>query len=95
MLHDDAAATSMFRSFTAKPDATPYASLPANIVLGTLNVALTPSAKRSEKLDFTDVVEIDDGLFKDIIWKGLKGENFQVPAPRRSAFVTVSGEDED
>lgn len=95
MTQYDAAATPMFRSFTAKPDAAPYTSVPATIDLGTLNVALTPSAKRSEKLDFTDVDRIDDHLFNDILWKGLKGEDFQVPAPRRSAFVTVSAEDQD
>jgi YVTN family beta-propeller protein len=95
MTQYDAAATPMYRSFTAIPNTVLYTSVPANIDLGTLNVALTPSAKRSEKLDFTDVDRIDDRLFNDILWKGLKGENFQVPAPRRSAFVKVSAEDED
>ncbi len=95
MTQYDAAATPMFRSFTATPNVAPYTSLPANIDLGALNVALTPSAKRSEKLDFTDVDRIDDRVFNEILWKGLKGESFQVPAPRRSAFVLVVGEDED
>ncbi len=95
MTQYDAAATPMFRSFTATPDVTPYVAIPSNIDLGTPNVALTPSAKRSEKLDFTDVDRINDRLFNDILWKGLKGEDFQVPAPRRSAFVKVSAEDED
>ena len=95
MTQYDAAATPMYRSFTAQADTTPYASVPANIDLGTINLALTPSAKRSEKLDFTDVDRIDDRLFNEILWKGLKGEDFQVPAPRRSAFVLVSEGDDD
>jgi YVTN family beta-propeller protein len=95
MTQYDAAATPMFRSFTSKPDATPYMSIPANVDLGALNVALTPSAKRSEKLDFTDVDRINDHLFNEILWKGLKGEEYQVPAPRRSAFVQVVEKEEE
>uniref|UniRef100_UPI0035942C1D bifunctional YncE family protein/alkaline phosphatase family protein n=1 Tax=Persicitalea sp. TaxID=3100273 RepID=UPI0035942C1D len=95
MTQYDAAATPMFRSFTALVDATPYTTVPANIDLGTVNLALTPSAKRSEKLDFTDVDRIDDRVFNEILWKGLKGEDFQVPAPRRSAFVLAAEGDDD
>ncbi|WP_373514665.1 bifunctional YncE family protein/alkaline phosphatase family protein, partial [Persicitalea sp.] len=95
MTQYDAAATPMYRSFTAQPDATPYTLVPANIDLGTVNLALTPSAKRSEKLDFTDVDRIDDRIFNEILWKGLKGEDFQVPAPRRSAFVLAAEGDDD
>ncbi len=95
MTQYDAAATPMFRSFTAQADATPYVSVPANVDLGTVNLALTPSAKRSEKLDFTDVDRIDDRIFNEILWKGLKGEDSRVPAPRRSAFVQVTQKDED
>ena len=96
MTQYDAAATPMYRSFTAQADTAPYTAVPANIDLGTVNLALTPSAKRSEKLDFTDVDRIDDRIFNEILWKGLKGEDFQVPAPRRSAFVLVAeGNDDD
>ncbi|MBC3784189.1 bifunctional YncE family protein/alkaline phosphatase family protein [Spirosoma utsteinense] len=56
----DAGATPMFRSFTATPSVTPYQSVPANIDLNAINTAATPSAKRSEGLDFSDVDRIDD-----------------------------------
>ncbi len=85
----DAAATPMYRCFTATPDLTPYTALPANIDLNALNLATTPSAIKSAGLDFSEVDKIDDKLFNEILWKGLKGEHAQVPAPRRSAFVQI------
>ena len=92
----DAGATPMFRSFTATPNVAPYRAVPSNIDLDALNTAYTPSAKKSEGLDFADVDRIDDKLFNEILWKGLRGENATVPAPRRSAFVYVTtGEKED
>lgn len=39
--------------------------------------------------------KIDDKLFNEILWKGIKGETAQVPAPHRSAFVRVSDDVEE
>lgn len=89
MTQYDAGATPMFRSFTSKPDHTPYKSLPSNVNLSDLNVANTPAAKRSEALVFDQEDSNDDNLFNDILWKGIKGEMAQLPAPRRAAFVRV------
>ena len=86
----DAGATPMFRSFTPTPNAAPYQALPSNVPLDALNTAYTPSARKSEGLDFADVDRIDDNLFNEILWKGLRGEEAIVPAPRRSAFVRVT-----
>jgi len=91
----DAAAVPMYRSFTATPDFKPYQAVPSNVNLGELNVAYTPSARKSEGLDFTDVDKIDDQLFNEILWKGILGEDAEVPAPRRSAFVKVVKKDDD
>jgi YVTN family beta-propeller protein len=85
----DAGATPIFRSFMATPNNTPYTALPATIDLDALNTAYTPSARKSEGLDFTDADRIDDKLFNEILWKGIRGEDAVVPAPRRSAFVRV------
>ena len=90
----DAGATPMFRSFTATPNATPYQSVPSNVDLGAINTAYTPSARKSEGLDFSDVDKIDDKLFNEILWKGLRGETAVVPTPRRSAFVRVTKSDD-
>ncbi len=91
----DAGATPMFRSFTATPDNTPFVALPAGIDLDAHNTAYTPSARKSEGLDFADVDRIDDKLFNEILWKGIRGEDAVVPAPRRSAFVRVTTTGDD
>ena len=91
----DAGATPMFRSFTAKPDFTPYQLVQSNVNLKDINTAYTPAAKRSEGLNFAEVDSNDDNEFNDILWKGIKGEMAQLPAPRRSAFVRVVKNDED
>nr|WP_299423059.1 bifunctional YncE family protein/alkaline phosphatase family protein [uncultured Emticicia sp.] len=95
MTQYDAAAMPMFRSFTANPDFTPYQSVPSSINLEEINTAYTPSAKRSEGLEFAEVDSNDDNLFNEILWKGIKGELAQLPAPRRSAFVKVVKVDND
>ena len=89
MTQYDAGATPMFRSFTSKPDHTPFKSLPSNVNLSDINVANTPAAKRSEALVFEQEDSNDDNLFNDILWKGIKGELSQLPAPRRAAFVRI------
>ncbi|MFD2572734.1 alkaline phosphatase family protein [Spirosoma soli] len=95
MTQYDAAAMPMFRSFTAQPNFAMYQAVPANVDLSAVNTAATNSAKRSALLDFTDVDRIDDKLFNEILWKGLRGEDVKVPAPRRSAFVRVVAKDDD
>jgi hypothetical protein len=91
----DAAATPMYRCFTSTPDFTPYQVLPTKVDLNAVNLAATPNAIKSAQLDFSDVDKIDDKLFNEILWKGLKGEQAQVPAPRRSAFVRVAAKEEE
>ncbi len=90
----DAAATPMWRSFTAKPDFTPFESVPSNIDLNEVNKVQNGVSDLSANLDFSEVDKIDDRLFNEILWKGIKGEAAQVPAPRRSAFVKNTGKEE-
>ncbi len=95
MTQYDAGATPMYRSFTSQPDFTPFQSVEVPINLDDLNIAYTPSAKLSEGLVFDEADSNDDNLFNEILWKGIKGETAQLPAPRRSAFVRVVGVDKD
>jgi len=95
MTQYDAAARPMWRSFTAKPDYTAYTALPCNINLNDINSNATETAKKSALLDFSDADKINDRLFTEILWKGIKGESAIVPAPRRSAFVKVNPKDKD
>jgi YVTN family beta-propeller protein len=91
----DAAATPMWRSFTAKPDLTPFTSAPLNIDLDQKNPKQTKAALKSAMLDFNQPDKIDDKLFNKILWKGIKGENAIVPAPHRSAFIKAAGDKDD
>ncbi|MEO6584453.1 MAG: alkaline phosphatase family protein, partial [Ferruginibacter sp.] len=90
----DAAATPMWKSFTAIPNTKSFSSLPSNIDLNLKNTSTTASAKQSETFDFSREDKIPDLVFSEVIWKAVKGENSQMPAPRRSAFVKIVDEDE-
>lgn len=91
----DAAAIPMWKSFTATPDFTPFQSVPPNIDFNERNTANNASARLSEELDFTKEDMAPDLLFSQIIWKAVKGEHSEMPAPRRSAFVKATGEEEE
>jgi YVTN family beta-propeller protein len=85
----DAGATPMFRSFTNKPDFTTFKAVPVEVNLDETNKVASRWSKISEGFDFAEVDKNDDRLFNEVLWKGLKGDDFVVPAPRRGAFVRV------
>lgn len=85
----DAAAMPMFRSFTSKADLTPFKSVPAQVDLFETNKIASKWSKISEGFDFAEVDKNDDRLFNEVLWKGLKGDDSEMPAPRRSAFLKL------
>ena len=91
----DAAAEPMWRCFTATPDSNPFVAVPANVNLNDKNIKMTASAKLSETFDFSKEDRIPDMLFSQVIWKAVKGENSEMPAPRRSAFIKITDKDKD
>jgi YVTN family beta-propeller protein len=91
----DAAATPMYRCFSETPDLTPFISLPANIALDEVNTKMTASAILSNGFDFSGEDRIPDLVFSEVIWKAVKGEDSVMPAPRRSAFLTVHDSDDE
>jgi len=91
----DAAATPMFRSFTSKPDYSSFQSLPAFVNLRDKNTARNATAKLSDEIDLSKEDRVPDMLFSRIIWKAVKGEDSEMPAPRRSAFVKTADSDND
>lgn len=91
----DAAAMPMFRSFTATPNLTPFQSVPVSVNLNDVNSLATRWAKISEGFNFAEVDLNDDRLFNEVLWKGLKGDQAVLPAPRRSAFVRLEADDRD
>lgn len=86
----DAAATPMWRSFSATPDLTVFNSLPANIDLTEKNTAWNELAKKSAGFDFTQEDRVPDDLFNEVLWKGIKGIDAIVPVPKRAAFVKTA-----
>jgi YVTN family beta-propeller protein len=91
----DAAAISMFNSFTSKQDLTSFISLPSNINLNEKSTATNATAKLSDQIDLSKEDRVPDMLFSRIIWKAVKGEHSEMPAPRRSAFVKVTDDEND
>ena len=74
----------------ANPISTPYNSIIPEVNLDEINTAYTPTAKPSEGLEFAEADSNNDDLFNEILWKGIKGEQAKLPAPRRGAFVKIS-----
>lgn len=89
----DAAATPMWRCFTAEPDFTPFKALPANVSLDERNMAVNNLSRISETFNLAKVDAVPDRLFNEVLWKAIKGENSEMPAPRRAAWVKVEEEE--
>jgi len=86
----DAAAKPMWNCFSATADLTSFTSLPANIDFNEKNTAWNELAKKSAGFDFTKEDRVPDDLFNEVLWKGIKGINAIVPAPKRAAFVKTT-----
>ncbi|TDH27014.1 hypothetical protein EXU57_09440 [Segetibacter sp. 3557_3] len=92
----DAAAMPMYKSFMATPDYSGFTALPSNIDLNEKNTATNATALLSDQIDLSKEDLVPDMLFSQIIWKAVRGEHSEMPAPRRSAFVkTVDDEEEE
>ncbi len=91
----DAAATPLWRCFTATPDYTAYKALPSNIDLTEKNLVWNELSQRSAAFDLTKEDRVPDLEFSEVIWKGVKGLHSIMPAPRRAAFVKTSVVDDD
>lgn len=94
MTQYDAAATPMWASFQAVPDARPYAGLGARVDLGEMNTSLAYGAKRSIELGLEVADTADDREYNEIIWKAVKGAASPLP-PRRVASFVASRHRED
>ncbi len=86
----DAAAMPLWRCFTSTPQYDPYKALPSNVDLTDKNIAWNELSQRSEKFDLSKEDLVPDMEFSEVIWKGVKGINSVMPAPKHAAFVKVS-----
>jgi hypothetical protein len=94
----DAASTPMYASFAAASDTAGYTSRPARIDIFERNPDKSIGQMRSDELDFSIEDAIPDVELNEIIWKSVRGEHSDMPAPVRSAFVQVqrgAAEDDD
>jgi len=91
----DAAAEPMWRCFTSAPDSNSFLTVAANVNLNDKNEKRTASSRISETFDFSKEDRIPDMVFSEVIWKAVKGEESEMPAPRRSAFLKTTDKEED
>jgi DNA-binding beta-propeller fold protein YncE len=96
MSQHDAAATPMWRCFTQNLDLTPYKAKIPSINLDDRNAAVDNDLqRRSDGFDFSGEDRVPDLEFNQVLWKIIKGEHSEMPAPRRGAFLQAEVEDED
>lgn len=91
----DAAATPMWRSFTAQPDLTPFNVKPANVDIYEKNIAVNALSKEAEHFNLAEYDAVPDLDFNKHLWKAIKGIESEMPAPKRAAFVRIAKADED
>ena len=86
----DAAAIPLWKCFKAVPDLKNFKALPAEIDLDLKNLAWNELSARSAQFDFTKEDRAPDLELNEVIWKGVKGINSVMPAPRRAAFLKIA-----
>jgi YVTN family beta-propeller protein len=94
----DAAATPMWRCFTNKPDFTSFKSVPAQVDIEERNLADNELSRRSQYFNLAQLDAVPEREFNEVLWKAIKGEHSEMPAPRRGAWVMLAAkgdEDED
>ena len=84
MTHFDAGARPMASVFANEAVVTPYQAEKPRIPLDNRNPAVSPTAARSNRLDFDEADLNDDDEMNDILWLAIRGTN--PPAPVRSFF---------
>ncbi|TAE55591.1 MAG: hypothetical protein EAZ89_05530 [Bacteroidetes bacterium] len=82
-----AGATPMWRCFTSQADLTPFDARAAQVDIDERNIADNESARRSATFRLAEADSDHDLEFNQVLWKAVKGENSEMPAPRRGAFV--------
>jgi YVTN family beta-propeller protein len=95
MTQYDAAAESMWRSFSSTPNLEPFVSVPARIDITQKNTAINEWQRRSEQFDFSKEDKIPETDFNLVLWHGIKGDKIPLPAPKRAAFLKLRDDKKD
>ncbi len=77
----------MWRCFTASANLKPFKALPANVDLDEMNVAVSDLQRLFETFDMSAEDRAPDLEFNRALWKAIKGEHSEMPAPRRAGFL--------
>jgi YVTN family beta-propeller protein len=91
----DAAAETLWRSFTDTPNSSTFKSVAPEIDLSERNTAMNEWQRKSESFDFRKEDSIPDDAFNEVLWYAIKGSATKCPAPRHAAFFKVSEIEED
>jgi YVTN family beta-propeller protein len=91
----DAAALPLSNCFTNKPDTSQFTARPAIVNLKDRNTASNKDAVLSGKWNFAKADAAPDRELNEIIWRFVKGETANMPAPKRSAFVILEKKKDD
>lgn len=94
MSQQDAASTPMWRCFTKAADFSPFIAIKPGVDMDEINTAMTPLAKKFDFFDFAGEDRVPDLEFNQLLWKAMRGENSDMPAPRRGAWVLETGDDD-
>jgi YVTN family beta-propeller protein len=86
MTQFDAASRPMHAAFQNEPDLAPFSAEKPRIALDARNPAVSATASRSLKLDFSEEDRADDDELNDVLWLAVRG-NVTPPAPTRSFFA--------
>jgi YVTN family beta-propeller protein len=85
MTHFDAGARPMFAAFAEQASTAPYQAEKPRISLEERNPAVSSTAARSARLDFSKEDLNDDDEVNDILWRAIRGS--EPPPPVRSMFA--------
>ena len=95
MTQYDAAATPMWRCFTAAADTTGFVCRPAQWDLSEVNPLRGRLALMARGLDFSKEDLVPDALMNAMLWKAAHGEDAVAPGPVRAAFIKLTNVDKD
>jgi YVTN family beta-propeller protein len=91
----DAGATPMWNCFGPGLQSETFTARAARVDLLRRNKGASLSALRSARFDFSHPDRAPDKLFSEVIWKSVKGEESEMPGPRRGAFLKAHEKDPD
>ena len=93
----DASAAPLWASFQATADLRPYSAIVPAVDMNARNPSGTALSRMSSRFDFSKEDMVDDRKLTRVIWKAVRGEDAEPPAPVHAAYVRTlpKGDDDD